>query len=78
MAMTFFPAIGKGKPAIIIGLARQLVLYVPVMLILPRLIGVAGIYYGSFLIDVIIAFVTVGMIFVEFRAIKAQERVTAH
>jgi Na+-driven multidrug efflux pump len=70
MSMTFFPAIGKGMPGIIIGLARQFVLYIPVMLIMPRILGVSGIYYGSFLIDAIIFLLTVVMILAEFKEIK--------
>lgn len=53
MAMTLFPSIDKGKPAAIIGIARQLVFYVQVMLILPGIVGVSGIYYGSFAIDAV-------------------------
>ncbi|MEO0554683.1 MAG: MATE family efflux transporter [Bacteroidota bacterium] len=55
MALTFFPAIKEEKHASIIGLARQLVFYVPAMLLLPRFLGVEWVYYGSTLIDVIVA-----------------------
>lgn len=51
MSMTFFPAINEEKYGSIIGLARQLVFYVPVMLILPRYFGIDWVYYGSTLID---------------------------
>jgi putative MATE family efflux protein len=54
MSMTFFPAINNGKPASIMGISRQLLFYVPVMLILPRLYGIKWVYIGSFLIDSII------------------------
>ncbi|MEM1406128.1 MAG: MATE family efflux transporter [Bacteroidota bacterium] len=54
MALTFFPAIKEEKHASIIGLARQLVFYVPAMLLLPRFFGVEWVYYGSTLIDVIV------------------------
>ena len=54
MALTFFPAIKEEKHASIIGLARQLVFYVPAMLLLPRFLGVEWVYYGSTLIDVIV------------------------
>ena len=54
MALTFFPAINEEKYGSIIGLARQLVFYVPVMLILPRYFGVAWVYYGATIIDVAI------------------------
>ena len=59
MAMTYFPATEKGKPAAAIGLARQLLLYVPVMLILPRHLGIKGVYYGSTAIDILV----VGFVF---------------
>lgn len=54
MALTFLPAIEKPKHASIIGLARQLVFYIPIMLLLPKWIGLSGIYYGSTAIDIII------------------------
>ena len=66
MAMTLFPSVDKGKPAALIGITRQLIFYVPVMLFLPRFIGVAGIYYGSFAIDVIIVIWTVFLVKKEF------------
>lgn len=70
MAMTFFPAVDKGKPAAIIGMARQFVFYVPVMLIVPRMFGVESIYYASFVIDVIIVLWTVLMVKNEFKALR--------
>lgn len=70
MAMTFFPSINKGKPAAIIGMARQLICYIPVMLILPKFIGVSGIYYGSFAIDIIILLWTVIMVKMEFNRLN--------
>lgn len=56
MGLTFFPAINQEKYGSIIGLARQLVFYVPVMLLLPRFFGVDWVYYGSTAIDVCITF----------------------
>ncbi len=70
MAMTLFPSVDKGKPAAIIGIARQLVFYVPVMLILPKFIGVSGIYYGSFAIDAIIVLWTAFMVKKEFGSLR--------
>ena len=66
MSMTLFPSIDKGKPAALIGIARQLVFYVPVMLFLPKAIGVSGIYYGSFAIDAVIVIWTLFMVKKEF------------
>lgn len=70
MAMTLFPAVGKGLPAMIIGMARQFVFYIPVMLILPRFIGVGGIYVGSLAIDSVIVLWTLWMVRREFSSLK--------
>lgn len=77
MAMTFFPAIGKGKPAAVIGIARQLIFYIPVMLILPKFMGVAGVYTGSLAIDVVIVLWTMIMVKKEFTALRAQAKPAA-
>lgn len=74
MAMTLFPSVDKGKPAAIIGMARQFVFYVPVMLILPNIIGVAGIYYGSFFIDAVIVSWTLLMVKKEFRSLRQKSQ----
>lgn len=70
MTMTFFPSINKGKVASIIGIARQIVFYVPVMLLLPRFLGVQWVYFGSFFIDVIIILWTVMMVRKEFKLLS--------
>jgi putative MATE family efflux protein len=70
MGMTFFPAINKGKVASIIGIARQLIFYVPVMLILPRIFGVQWVYFGSFGIDFIIVMWMVILVGKEFKNLK--------
>ena len=54
MGMTFFPAINKGSSAAIIGISRQLIFYVPVMLLMPKFFGIEWVYIGSFLIDLVI------------------------
>ncbi len=73
MAMTFFPAVDKGKPAAMIGIARQFVFYIPVMLIVPRFFGVESIYYASFIIDVIIVTWTVLLVKKEFARLRADK-----
>ncbi|MGL5437253.1 MAG: MATE family efflux transporter [Lachnospiraceae bacterium] len=73
MAMTLFPAVDKGLPAMIIGMARQFVFYVPVMLILPRFIGVSGIYIGSLAIDSVIVLWTLLMVKREFGCLRQRQ-----
>ena len=73
MAMTLFPAVDKGKPAMIIGMARQLVFYVPVMLILPKIVSISGVYYGSLAIDTVILLWTLMMVKKEFNSLRVRE-----
>lgn len=68
--MTFWPAINKPKPAMLIGIGRQLVLYIPLMIILPKIFGVPSIYYGSFAIDFLLTFIIVIMIKNEFKELR--------
>ncbi len=73
MGMTFFPAIDKGKVASLIGISRQLVFYLPVMLILPRFFGVSWVYTGAFLIDFVIIIWTVFLVAKEFRSLRKKD-----
>jgi putative MATE family efflux protein len=52
-ALALLPAIEQPGKATLVSVSRQLLLYVPVMLVLPPLIGVAGVYYGSMMIELI-------------------------
>ncbi len=69
-AMTFWPAIKKPKPAMLIGIGRQLFLYIPLMIILPIFFGVSSIYVGSFAIDLILTFIIVIMLKREFKLLR--------
>lgn len=71
MALTFFPAINQEKYGSIIGMARQVVFYVPVMLILPNLFGVEWVYYGSTVIDVVVTIWMVVVVVKLFRKLSA-------
>jgi putative MATE family efflux protein len=70
MAMTLFPAIGKGAPAAVLGLARQGILYIPLVLLLPRLFGVGAVYYGSLAVDAILVIITSILVKREFSALR--------
>jgi len=49
-------------------MARQVFFYVPVMLILPKWIGISGIYYGATLIDLL---VTVWLVYIVWQTYKS-------
>ncbi len=66
-ALTYFPAIGSPRKASLVALARQIVFYVPVMLVLPKLLGLSGVYIGGAIIDIV---VTIWMIFLVWKSMR--------
>jgi len=70
MGMTFFPAIDKGKVASMMGIVRQFVFYIPVMLIMPRYFGVKWVYLGAFCIDFLMILWTVALVKKEFNGLR--------
>ncbi|MCX8211899.1 MAG: putative MATE family efflux protein [Neolewinella sp.] len=66
-ALTWLPAINRPKYASYVGVARQLVFFVPVMLILPHYFGLNGVYYGAVGIDVV---VTIWLVYLVRRAMR--------
>ncbi len=67
MSLTFLPAIEKPKFASLIGMARQLIFYVPVMWFLPGILGMKGIYYGATGIDLVVTLFLVAAVWWEMR-----------
>jgi len=43
---TYFQSIGKGRPSLLLGLLRQVILLIPLLLILPRFFGLSGIWFA--------------------------------
>lgn len=70
MALTYLPAIEQPKYASIIGLARQLIFYVPVMWFLPKWIGISGIYYGATAIDITVTAWLAYIVWKSFKSLK--------
>lgn len=59
LGATYYQAIGRGKPAIILGLLRQIIILIPLLLILPPIFGINGIWLAFPLSDAISAIITV-------------------
>lgn len=53
LAITFFQAIGKASAASILALLRQLFLFLPLVLLLPRIagLGIKGVFYAQLITD---------------------------
>jgi len=70
MGLSFFPSINRGNIGSMIAMLRQVLLYIPVMLILPRLFGIGYVYIGSFLIDITVTLLTGILLIREFSKLK--------
>ncbi|MEO0726694.1 MAG: MATE family efflux transporter [Bacteroidota bacterium] len=71
MALTHLPAVNQPKFAGIVGVARQVVFYVPVMLLLPQWLGIKGIYVGATVIDVVI---TLWLAYIVYQSFQLMEQ----
>lgn len=70
MAMVWFPSIENAKPASVISILRQVVFYIPVMLIVPKFYGVSSIYLSSAIIDWIIFGIVIFAVGKGFKRLK--------
>lgn len=70
----YFQAVGKGIPALLLGLSRQFLVLLPVVLIFSRLFGAAGIWYSFPASDVISTVITVTALFFEIRHLGTLHR----
>lgn len=58
LALSYYPAVNDSKKASFLVFLRQLILYIPLMLILPYYFGVKSIYWGSALIELTVGIIT--------------------
>ncbi len=54
MLITFFQAIGDAKSAGILVMMRQIILFIPVVIFLPRMFGISGLWWSLPLVDGIV------------------------
>ena len=74
MSLTFFQSIGDGKKANIIVLFRQLILFVPTVLLLPKLFGsTAAIWYAEPIVDFIIILIGLFLMLKEMKKMDKEK-----
>ena len=72
-AVHFFQALGMPKPAFILSLARQLLFLLPLVLVLPKVYGLNGVW-ASFPFSDFMAFgLAVGLLWWEYRRVGREE-----
>jgi Na+-driven multidrug efflux pump len=72
LSITFFQAIGKAGAASILALARQLVLFLPLVVLLPTIGGLAvkGVFYAQLITDLIVLAIAIILMLGAFRKMK--------
>jgi len=68
---TFFQAINKAKPALILSTIRQILFLIPLLLILPHYWGLFGAWVSHPISDIVSTFITVAFLWVEIKILKA-------
>ena len=70
---TFFMAIGKALPAFFLSLSRQIIFLIPLVIILPRFLGVSGVWVSFPIADALSTLLTVLFLTIELRRMKILE-----
>jgi Na+-driven multidrug efflux pump len=74
MSGNLFQAIGRPIPAGLLALARQILLFVPFLLVFPRFIGLAGIYLSAPASDILSFLLAWFLVSRQMRTLRNQER----
>lgn len=61
IVLTCFQSIARPLPAAVLVVMRQVGLFIPLVLYLGMKLGVTGVYYALFLVDIIVVFIVLGM-----------------
>ncbi len=69
----YFQAVGKPVQSTILGLSRQLLLLIPLLMILPRFWGIEGVWRTPPIADILSALITAGVVALEMKHIKEKE-----
>ncbi len=69
VSVNFFQSIGMARLSIFMSLTRQVIFLIPGLIIIPRFIGVDGIWYSFPIADLLACLVAVYMLMVEYKKI---------
>jgi Na+-driven multidrug efflux pump len=69
---TYFQAVGKPIQAAILSLSRQVLIFIPLLLILPKYWGIDGVWRTAPISDCLAVMLTASFVFVEIKKLKEQ------
>ncbi len=76
LAITFFQAVGKGGAAAAMALLRQVLLFLPLVVILPRFFthNVEGVFYAQLITDLVVLIMGVCLMAASFKSMRSEEK----
>lgn len=69
----YFQAVGKARQAAVLSLSRQVLLFIPLLLLLPRFWGINGVWRAAPVADVLSVIITALFVFYEMKYLPAME-----
>ncbi|EJE7233413.1 MATE family efflux transporter [Clostridium sporogenes] len=70
MSMTFFQSIGKGGKSALITILKQVILFMPIAIILTKIIGIKGTWLSSSVTDAIVFVLSLVLLAMEFKKLN--------
>lgn len=67
MATTLFQSVGNARAAAFLLVSRELLFFIPIVLLLPLFFGADGVYYAGVPVNILVFGLTVGMVGWQFR-----------
>jgi putative MATE family efflux protein len=74
LSSTYFQAVGRKIQAMVLGISRQFLILIPLILILPRFFGLDGVWFAYPLADVISATITITLLVREVAHLGSRAR----
>lgn len=71
ISTSFFQSIGKATESILVGLLRQVIVLIPLLIFLPRIIGLDGVWLSFPASDAVATVVTAAMVVKQLRRLRA-------
>ena len=76
MVVAFFSSIRKNRLSMFISLSRQIVFLLPMLILLPRVIGVEGVWWAMCLADVYSVAISWGLLWIEMKKMHESYKVS--
>lgn len=76
ITITLFQSMGKGSIAAFLTVARQIIIFIPLVLLLPRVAnwGIQGVWYAPVITDIAVFVISIILVIVAFNKMKPQNK----